>query len=261
MPAYSQLVDGLSRGTAGQIETIIPEDWMQGRTTYGGLTAALCLESALGLVDDMPVRAAQVAFVGPVGGAVMISPSLLRQGKSSAFVSVDLVGEEGVMTRCIFTFGARRVSKLDQQLKAGPEMQAPDDCPSFFGDRRPTFANHFNVRLAAGHPPMSGADEGNMTLWLRHKDEAARLNGTTLLSLADSPPPAAMSMMREPAPISSMTWMAEFLTDEISTSEGWFLAHHESQATKDGYSSQSMRLWNRTGEPVMIGRQTVAVFG
>jgi len=58
-----------------------------------------------------------------------------------------------------------------------------------------------------------------------------------------------------------MTWMAEFLTDEITTTEGWFLAHHEAQATKDGYSSQSMRLWNRSGEPVLIGRQTVAVFG
>lgn len=258
---YSELIAGLKRGTAGRIETTIPDDWMQGRTTYGGLTAALCLEAALELVPDMPVRAAQVAFIGPVGGDVVISPSVLRRGKSSAFVNADLVSEEGIMARCLFTFGAKRPSALNQRSRDWPQVDGPEACPPFFGERRPKFAHNFNIRLAAGEHPMSGAAKGDMTLWLRHKDEGALWNATTMLSLADAPPPAAMTMMREPAPISSMTWMAEFLTDEITTTEGWFLAHHEAQATKDGYSSQSMRLWNRSGEPVMIGRQTVAVFG
>lgn len=261
MTTYSELIGGLSRGLNGRIETAIPEEWMQGRTTYGGLTAALCLESALELVPDMPLRAAQVAFVGPVGGEVVISPTLLRKGKSSAFVNVDLVNEDGVMARCIFTFGAKRPSKLNQTSLSAPDVKGPEDYPSFFGSaRRPAFANHFNIRMAKGAPPISGTETGDVTLWLRHKDEAAAMNATTLLSIADAPPPAAMSMMTEPGPISSMTWMAEFLTDEITTSEGWFLVHHVSQVTRDGYSSQSMRMWNANGEPLMIGRQTIAVF-
>lgn len=261
MPLYSELIAGLKRGTNGRIEATITDDWLQGRTTYGGLTAALCLEAALELVTDMPVRAAQVAFIGPVGGDIVISPSVLRRGKSSAFVSVDLVSEGGLMARCIFTFGAKRESKLSQTSRSCPQVPAPDACPSFFGERRPNFSRNFNIRLAAGNGPMTGAEHGDMTVWLRHKDEGALWNPTTLLSLADAPPPAAMSTFTEPAPISSMTWMAEFLTDEITTTEGWFLAHHEAQATRDGYSSQSMRLWNRSGDPVMIGRQTVAIFG
>lgn len=261
MTLYSELIAGLKRGTNGRVETTIPEDWLQGRTTYGGLTAALCLESALELVGDMPVRAAQVAFIGPVGGDVVISPAILRRGKSSAFVNADLVTEEGIMARCLFTFGARRPSKLSQRSRECPEVSGPEAYPSFWGERRPQFADHFNMRLAAGAAPVSGAERGDMTLWLRHKDEGALWNPTTLLSLADAPPPAAMSMMTEPTPISTMTWMAEFLTGEITTTEGWFLAHHEAQATGDGYSSQSIRLWNRMGDPVMIGRQTVAVFG
>lgn len=261
MTAYSELMAGLKRGQAGRIEATIPDEWMQGRTTYGGLTAALCLEAALELVPDMPVRAAQVAFIGPVGGDVVISPTVLRRGKSSAFVNADLVSEEGVMARCIFTFGARRQSALDQASRDRPDVKGPEAYESFFRDgRRPKFAHNFNVRLAKGAPPVSGADRGDVTLWLRHKDEGALYNATTLLSIADAPPPAAMSMMREPGPISSMTWMAEFLTDAISTTEGWFLVHHEAQATKDGYSSQSMRMWNADGKPMMIGRQTIAVF-
>ena len=50
--------------------TTIPETWKQGRTAYGGLTAALCLQAAMPLAGGLPVRAAQVAFVGPVNGTV-----------------------------------------------------------------------------------------------------------------------------------------------------------------------------------------------
>lgn len=234
---------------------------MQGRTTYGGLTAALSLESALELVEDVPVRSAQVAFVGPVGGDVVISPTILRRGKNTVFVSVDVVGEQGIAARSIFAFGAKRDSRLAFTRLEAPKVGGPEEAPSFFEDgRRPHFANNFNVRLMAGARPVSGASEADITLWLRHRDEAALYNATTLLSLADAPPPAAMTMFTEPAPLSSMTWMAEFLTDHISTDNGWFLARHTAQTAKDGYSSQSMRMWNTSGEPVMVGRQTIAVF-
>ena len=79
-------------------------------------------------------------------------------------------------------------------------------------------------------------------------------------TLADAPPPAAMSMFTQPGRISSMTWMAEFLTETITTDARWFLARHTAQTVRNGYSSQQMLMWNRAGEPVMIGRQTIAVF-
>ncbi len=259
MPAYTEFLASLVRLPKGRIEGHIGEDWMQGRTTYGGLTAALCLESARALTD-MPVRSAQIAFVGPVAGDVVISPSVLREGRNTLFASVDMVSEKGVMARCLFAFGRARESRLDFSKLDAPQVAEPHAVPSFFGERRPKFAEHFNVRLAAGKPPMSGASEADMVLWLRHKDEATLYDATTLLSLADAPPPAAMSMMTEPGPISSMTWMAEFLTDTVDTTGGWFLAHHVAQTARDGYSSQSMRLWNHAGDPVMVGRQTIAVF-
>ena len=150
---------------------------------------------------------------------------------------------------------------MDFSELAAPEVEAPEETSSFFRERgRPHFANHFNIRLVSGQPPVSGAERSDLVLWMRHKDEAAPVNASTLLSIADAPPPAAMSMFKAPGMISSMTWMAEFLTDDIQTLEGWFLAQHTAQLARDGYSSQSMRLWNRHGEPLMVGRQTIAVF-
>jgi hypothetical protein len=58
-----------------------------------------------------------------------------------------------------------------------------------------------------------------------------------------------------------MTWMAEFLTDHIDTEEGWWFSQSTAETAMNGYSSQDMRLWSRSGTPILVGRQTVAVFG
>lgn len=264
MTTYSQLFAELKRGDAGRVETSIPESWMQGRTTYGGLTAALCLESAKTLADDMPIRSAQVAFVGPVAGDVVISPRLLRRGKNTAFIAVDMVTELGIAASCIFTFGVSRQSSLQFENLPAPEAGDPDKLPAFFRDdrRRPKFTRNFNIRLVSGPPPISGSDDPNVCLWLRHVDEAAHASdAVALLALADAPPPAALSMLTVPGPASSMTWMAEFLTDDPMTTDGWWLLKSSAETAIDGYSSQAMTVWNRDGAPVMVGRQTVAIFG
>lgn len=240
----------------------IPEDWMQGRTTYGGLTAALCLRAALPLSGARPVRSAQVAFVGPVSGNVSCQATLLREGKNTVFASVRMHGSDGIAAEAIFAFGTNRESSLDFANLTAPDLPQPDLLPSYFsGDRRPAFTRHFNMRLARGERPISGATSGDICLWMRHRDPAVTPDAVSLLAIADAPPPAAMSMLTAPARISSMTWMAEFLTDQIETKDGWFLARHVADTARDGYSSQSMTMWNTSGQPVMVGRQTIAVFG
>ncbi len=262
MTEFTDLMASVTTDGAGTQRVTIPEDWMQGRTTYGGLTAALCLKAALPSGGGRPIRSAQVAFVGPASGELVTVATVLREGKNTVFTSVRMTGAEGIVAECIFAFGAARPSGLDFSEMKAPVVTAPEDTPSFFGNspKRPHFSTHFNIRLAAGARPVSGAKDGNMSLWMRHKDEAAPLDGVTLLAIADAPPPAAMSMFTQPGRISSMTWMAEFLTDDIQTEGGWFLAQHVAQTARHGYSSQAMRMWNRRGEPVMAGRQTIAVF-
>jgi acyl-CoA thioesterase len=264
MTTYTELLASLQRNGDRSIDAHVPESWMQGRTTYGGLTAALSFQGALGLVDDIPLRSAQVAFVGPVGGDIKIKPTLLRRGKNTAFVSVDVVAESGVTAQSIFAFGARRESSLHFDDMPKPETLPPEEIESFFdADRpRPGFSRNFDMLIATGDRPISGSKEKSIGLWMRHLDPDTPQDATAILAIGDAPPPAAMSMLSVPSRISSMTWMAEFMTDEISTDPaGWYFAQHTAQLAKDGYSSQSMRLWNRDGEPILVGRQTIAVFG
>ena len=261
MTSYSALLSGLERGPHGRIHTIVPESWMQGRTTYGGLTAALAHEAAAGLAEGRPLRAVQIAFVGPCGGDVIISPSVLRAGRTSLFVSVDLVTEAGVAARGLFTFGHARASAFRFATLGAPDLAGPETCDIFFpAGAGPKFTEHFDMRLASGDRPMAGGETADIHVWVKHRDPQAPPGATTLLTLGDALPPAIMSRSDTPAAISSMTWMAEVLPGTAPSPDGWWLANARAEAAGDGYVSQAMTLWNRAGVPAMIGRQTIAIF-
>ncbi len=260
---FTQLIASIqSQGEARYGLTISP-DWMQGRTTYGGLSAALCLHAALPLAGGMPLRSAQLAFIGPVAGEVSFTASRLRQGKNTALVEASLYGETGeVASRAVFIFGASRQSPHGQPHRLTcPQVTAPEETeftfPKMMG---PSFFNHFDVKLVRGGLPMSGQGGGDNLLWMRHADRAAPNDALSLLALGDAAPPAALSTVTSPARISSMNWSIDVLTDQFVTEEGWWLEHIEAQTLGNGYSSQAMTLWNTSGEPALISRQMVAVF-
>jgi len=258
MPKFTELMAEAATGSV-----TITEDWMQGRTTYGGLSAALCYAAAREhKPEGMTLRSAQIGFVGPAGGAVNTRAEILRQGKSACYVSADVFSEKGIATRALFIFGAPRTSDMRiDDIPPPPSVEGPEEVQSFFGGgRRPGFTTNFNMRLAAGSPPMSGADKADMSLWMRHRDEDAK-GMLALLAIGDAPPPAAMATFTEPKMISSMNWSIEMLTDDPVTEDRWYLARHVSPQGADGYCVQDMTMWNTSGVPMMIGRQTVAVFG
>ena len=70
---------------AGSFSVTLPDDWLQGRTAFGGLSAALCWEAAQRSGEALPpLRSAQFAFVGPAGGQLRIEPTLLRTARVSS---------------------------------------------------------------------------------------------------------------------------------------------------------------------------------
>ncbi len=250
-----------ARFVDGVFTSHIPDSWMQGRTTYGGLSAALCFETALRAFPDLsPLRSANISFIGPAGGTVEGRAAVLRQGKSVSFVEADISGEAGLATRGTFAFGASRDSVFDSIWTPPPDMPAPEDCEPFIPKGLgPNFASHFDTGLAKGARPGTGSKEHDHYIWVRHADPDAT-GLTALIALADMPPPAVMPMFTQFKPISSMTWMMNFLRDDLKTRDGWWLLQSRAENAAQGYSSQDMLIWNRDMELVVAGRQSVAVF-
>ena len=237
------------------------EDWLQGRTIYGGLAAAFCLEAVSRQIGELPpLRSAQFAFVGPASGTVTIGSAILRKGKSTVFASADLSGDAGLATRATLCYGAARESELALNEVGSPTVEDPDNYPVFFREMPGlNFVQHFDSRLAAGNFPFSGK-EPTMTLWLRHRDPAAPVSTVALVALADAPPPASMVKFKKFARISTMTWSIDMLTDKLETDGGWWLVRTTAETLADGYSSQAMTVWNSERKPMRVARQNVAVF-
>lgn len=256
LTAAMQEVDGEQR-------TTLPSDWLQGRTAYGGLSAALCLEATLRAVPDLPpLRSAQFCFVGPANGQLSVSPKVLRAGKSTVIVGADLMGEGGLAVRSTLCFGAQRNSAHRHQSIVMPKVRQPDDCPQYFSwPNRPNFMSHFDGRLALGAGPGTDGAAPEMTVWLRHRDSGDDSSIVRLLALADALPPAALVMSPEPIPISTMTWAIEMLSEKPFTPNGWWLAQTRADTSLNGYSAQGNVIWNAEGEAVLVARQNVAIFG
>lgn len=261
MTSFNDLMKSIAPSGNGAFTATTPPDWMQGRTIYGGLSAALCLAAVRKAFADLPpLRSAQISFIGPAGGTVEMTPSLLRQGKSVTFASADIIGEKGLATRAGFCFGAARESKFDLSFIGEPNVPLPDESKSFFeADAKPHFANNFDVRLAKGGSPCSGSNENDHYLWVRYK-EPPQMDDASMLALADMPPPAMMPMFTEFAPISSMTWLLNFLHETPQTEDNWWLLQSRAEHAREGYSSQDMIVWNTYGQAVIAGRQNVAIF-
>jgi acyl-CoA thioesterase len=256
----AKLADALSALTpCGDLHIIeAPEAWTQGRTLYGGMTAALCFEAAKRQLQvEAPLRSAQFTFVGPASGELTFRADLLRAGRSSTVATVDCASGSGLAARGAFVFGADRSSLVENSIFPPSPLPVAEDCPVFIG---PTggFHDNFELRLAAGSPLFSG-DRPSFTVWVRFLDPPGVDATTALLAIADALPPAAMARFETFAPISTATWTMD-VANVPSSLNGWHLLHSESDHSANGYSMQTMALWRDSGTLLATGRQAVAIF-
>nr|WP_280740559.1 thioesterase family protein [Sphingomonas kaistensis] len=237
-----------------------PPSWSQGRTLYGGMTAALAWAAAVRTVPDLPpLRSVQAAFIGPAAGCLTIEPLVLRRGKSATTVGVDVHGEAGLAARLTFFCGAARPSKVAHERVTAPAAPAPDDLPAVLtAGQGPTFAANYDIRHVSGGLPFSGG-EPEFVMWARMREAGGADPLVSLIALADVLPPASMPVFPEFGVISSLSWSFDLdrLPDDASA---WYLCSATSQSTADGYSRQAMDVWDASGRRILAGSQTVAIF-
>jgi Thioesterase-like superfamily len=238
---------------ADTLSADVTADWLQGRTTYGGLSAAIALHAAKAAFPDLPpLRSVQAAFVGPLAGTVSATPVLLRRGKNSAFIDCTLTNTDGVGLRALLLFMARRESAIAFKGPATPDFPISDE--RIDADKVPQgFLGNFD--FAPWH-----AENGTVRRWIRLNERDGLDPETELVCIADALPPAAMTLAKSWGPISTTTWQLNLLTETPHTDDGWWLLEAKTLYAGDGNSSQSMTIWNRNGSPVATATQSVALF-
>ena len=258
---YSKLMASVATGE-GEARVDVPEDWLQGRTLFGGLQAAIALRAMRTLVPETPLRSLQVAFMSPVpGGPVTAKARVLRSGKNVAYVEGSIVDGDKTLCLVVGAFGAARPSvvNLRPQQPAAPPSDA--EVATYAPGRRLAFTQHFRPRWVVGATPYSGEGVSHNMIELAMND-TGNATEAHVVAMADFIPPIALAYLSEPAPAASLTWMLELLTDDFGAMplEGWRV-DAELMAAGGGYTNQSLVLWGPGGVPVALGRQSMVVFG
>jgi acyl-CoA thioesterase len=241
----------------------ISEDWLQGRSAFGGLQAALAVQAMRTLIPaDVPLRSLQVTFIAPIpASTVRMDAKILRQGKSVTQLEARLM--DGYATACLVVgvFGASRESSL-RILPARPGIEAvvTPQVLRYVPGLLPQFTQHFEASWLQGDIPFSGSKKTTQVVEVALKDEGVA-DEAQVIAFADFIPPVALSMLQQPAPGSSLTWMLELFADSRGLPLNGWRIDAQLQAAQDGYTSQQVMLWGPNGEPIALSRQSMVIFG
>lgn len=242
----------------------VPSSWHQGRTVYGGLTAALALTAGRNVLDDsLPLRAAQFAYTAAVDHPVTTTAQVLNRGKSSANIAARCLSGDTVALNSHLLFARNRASSVSHSLLPAPTVPVAEDCPPALRetDPRPNCAANFDIRLAGAHRILSGQPQDPTLLaWVRHLDATAVQPEIALVAIADSLPPAALVAVNTIAPISTVTWSIHLTRNTPIDPNGWFLIKARSVVAGDGFSFQNQTIWDTDGALLATASQTVAVY-
>ena len=258
LPALIASLEPVEGGWRGHI----PDNWLQGRTAYGGLSTALALHAAKASDDDLPpLRSAQVSFIGPLSGDVTVRAARLRRGRNAAFIQADVEGEAGLGLRAVFVFMRDQASAIDHAAATTPDFARPGPDDRVFsgtpGGPGPGFLSNFEFVDRREE----GRDPAEWLRWIRLKDRDGLDPEVEVAAVADCLPPAAMRLMRQFVPLSSMTWLLNLLGPAPRTEDGWWLLRAQTDYARAGSSSQAMGIWSADGAPVAQQMQSVAIFG
>ena len=244
----------------------VPDDWMQGRTVYGGLAAALALKSMRTHVSpDRKIRSLFISFIGPLDAEPFhIQTRELRSGKSVTTVESRIIQNDVLCCTVLGSFGADRHSQI--RIPPVPLTNMPDHSKAlelpYIEGLTPAFTRHFDYRWAMGEFPFSGKGGEEIGGWINFREQTECFTEEWLVALADAWPTPVLSQLTEPAAASTMTWSLQFVhLDRMACSENqWWAYHCTVDSAEKGYVHERSAIWDPDGHLAVFSHQTNTVF-
>ncbi len=254
------------RGGQEGYQLTVDKSWTQGRTLFGGLSAALACQAMENEVSPShKLRAMNINFVGPLaaGSPFTISVEVLREGKNVAQLSARITqgGHTALVSNACF--GIDRPSKLKEVCEDHHGMALPKR-PKFIPaipKVTPKFLGHVDLALDSGNMPFTGSSARHIHGWMRFSRPPMTLSNAHLVCLADAWPPTLLQQLRWPKPASTMSWNLDF-TDHtnINGPSDWFAYQGRAVQAHNGYVHEDASIWDKANNRVITSRQVVTVF-
>lgn len=255
----------------GQALTV-PTSWSQGRTVYGGLTAALihhCMQQKIKQVapnEARPLRYLNLSFIGPIQAdqALTIEVEPLRSGRSATQFAARVIQQDQVCVMAQGCFGVARESivHLTQQHQHAMPVPKKASFLPMVPKVVPKFLQHLELNLQHGRWPFMRGDLAELHGWMRFKQTPQRFSDSHLIALIDAWPCTVLQQLKKPVAASTMSWNLEFTqTASQPQPEDWLSYQASTSHAAHGYVFGDAKVWNQQGELLAVSRQTVGVFG
>lgn len=251
-------------GTSGQMSA--PDSWGQGRTLFGGLSAALAYRVLRDrLPEDRVLRWLSVSFVGPIATEQPFGfeVEVLREGKNVTQAQARIVQNGQIGMALLASFGVARTTLTGVENSERPPFvmpETPNMLPHIPGVT-PQFFQHVDLAMVDGNMPFTGSKTAHHGGFMRYREEPERITDAHLIALIDTWPPTLLQQLKTPAPASTLAWNLEFLHPHQPVEPGdWFAYRCDTRQAGEGYGHTEANVWDARGELVAISRQTVTVF-
>jgi acyl-CoA thioesterase len=241
------------------------EDWSQGRSAFGGISAAFASTAMRKLVaNDKPIRSLMVSFIAPLpAGKCKVEPSLQREGRNVSQCAASLIHDEKLCLQAMAAFGnSREGFSVDQQAKFDPLPRENGVRFDGHAKRLPNFLKFFDGAWVGGGMPFASKFQPTLKMWVKHKSDMRNFPVEKIVTIADIPPPVILThFSKPPVPSSSLSWSLEFVVPPQEIESEWFYLEFETEAAANGYTQQSGRIFDEGGRLCALSRQCMVYFG
>lgn len=244
--------------------THFDDSWTQGRSAFGGLSAAFAVTGMRKILDsDLPMRSLMVSFIAPLpSGEVEVQAAIQRQGKNVTQMTGSVYSGGNLCLQAMAAFGTARNELVIPAERAHPAAKDSGIKISDHSRRLPGFLGYFDGAWVNEGLPFSGQRSQQLNMWVRHRSDMSQFPVEKLVAIADIPPPVILSYFdKPPVPASSLTWSLEFVKSPEQIDSDWFYLEFTAEAAAEGYTQQSGRIYSEDGELCALSRQCMVYFG
>ncbi|HBO15974.1 MAG TPA: thioesterase family protein, partial [Porticoccaceae bacterium] len=250
-----------------QTRLTIDAEWAQGRSIFGGLTAALVLAhiEANARSEGYNLSTTNVHFCGATQSQTPceLAYQILSEGKSVRHVEGHLIQNGVIKTKVIACFTRQRASAIEINPEPKRFPMTPEAAPKmpFVKEMMPKFLQHFDLRYTHDNFPFKGSNDSLICGWTRLNAPTEDLVDSSILALIDAWPPVILPLLKRPAPTSTITWNIEFIRprDKLDKEDSLYY-ECSGIVAGSGYAHSSGKMFHPNGQLLALTRQMIGVW-
>ena len=261
------LFDEIRAAAATNQEVVVPNSWAQGRTVYGGLSAALlCDAASTGVSADRRLRYLKVGFLKPLetDRPFRIETEEISAGRTVVVRSAQLVQDGIVRVSAQASFVTELESRVAIDTFRPPDLRPwdADGALRMRGPGIPAFTQFFDFHVTTEGLPFSGNGVPELGGWMRFDAAPDIITKSHLVCLIDVWPPVPVSYYEEIVPLSTINWGIHFAEPLDGMRGDDFLGYlARVNFFRDGYGSTTADIWAPDGRLLAKSYQTFVMYG